>query len=45
MRRSSDWFIWIPLIALVAAILLGFLYSFVVGEPPPRIGPLDWFGK
>ena len=45
MRRFSDWFVWIPLIALVAAFFAGLLISFASPEPRPSIDPLEWFGK
>ena len=43
MRRFSDWFIWIPLIALMALLLAGLLYSLIVGEPQRQTG--EFIGK
>ena len=43
--QRSDWFVWLPAIALLAAFLAGLLYSLLAPEPRPQIDPLEWFGK
>lgn len=45
MRRFTDWYIWIPVIALMTLFLAGVLYSFLVGEARIGIDAPDWYGK
>ena len=45
MRRTTDLFVWIPVIALLALFLGGVLYSFLVDDMRPHVESTDWHGK
>ena len=45
MRRATEWFIWIPVIALLALFLGGVLYSFLVEDVRPHVESTEWHGK
>ena len=45
MRRHTDLFIWIPVLALLALFLAGLIFSFVVPEERPHIDSTGWSGK
>lgn len=45
MQRFSEWCVWIPVVALLAAFVLGLTLSLVVPEPRPTIDPIEFIGK
>ena len=45
MRRFSELFVWITVIALLALFLGGVLYSFLVDDVRPHVESTDWHGK
>ena len=45
MRRLTELFIWIAVLALFALFLGGTLYSFLFPDDRPHVESTDWYGK
>lgn len=45
MRRFSEWWVWVPVVALLAAFVAGLLVSLLVPEPRPHVDPLEFLGR
>jgi hypothetical protein len=45
MRRFTELFVWISVLAMLALFLGGLFYSFVVDDSQPHVESTEWHGK